>query len=278
MRRHSFSQPIKRLTMLRRRYVCRSNSTKRASPSSFVLLGMMGTTPVSTRYSSIHSARYPLSPARKMGVMISSDSSPRTSHVSRSSCKQLDSWAWPGESTACSGWPCESHSRWILVLKPPRLRPKASQLASSSARFHGSNSTSRGSNGRAINTPQLVVDRSCIHVNRTQQIQDFIKRSVLIPRCEHVVDRTPLTEFLRQVTPRSPGPHDPQNAINHHPSIDSWPACASRRRKEASNQFPLIIGKTMACHDGPPCVEMRKCSSTVGDHGLKVKLPFSDRA
>lgn len=218
MRRHSFSQPIKRSTMLRRRYVCQSNSTNRASRSSFDLLGMMGRMPVSTRYSSIHSARYPLWPARKMGMMISSESSPRTSHVSSSSCKQLDSWAWPGERTACSGWPCESHSRWILVLKPPRLRPKASQLASSSAPFHGSGSTSSGPNSRAINTPQLSIDRSSVHVRRTQQIQGFIKRSVLIPGCEQVVDRTPFTELLRQVTPRSLGPHDPQS--HRPPSVD----------------------------------------------------------
>lgn len=67
MRRHSLSHPMSRSMTFRERYVSRSNSTTRCSRSCFALDGMTGVMPSSSRYSSIQSARYPLSAASFSG-------------------------------------------------------------------------------------------------------------------------------------------------------------------------------------------------------------------
>ena len=56
-RRLSFSQPINRSTMFRRRYCSRSNATGRRSRSSLAFEGITGRISRSNRYSSIQSAR-----------------------------------------------------------------------------------------------------------------------------------------------------------------------------------------------------------------------------
>ena len=132
-RRHSFSQPIRHSTMLRLRYASRSNSTARAARSSFSFDGITGLIPNSSKYSSIQSARYPLSPARATGHAIGSPSpsTTRSSAPSSSGTRAVVSCACPGVRWKSSGWPWPSHSTWILVEKPPRERPRAWSAGSS---------------------------------------------------------------------------------------------------------------------------------------------------
>ena len=104
-RRHSFSQPIKHSTMLRRRYVSQLNSTGRADRSSFSFDGITGVMPSSKRNASIQSARYPLSPAKATGHATgapspvttdsSAPSSKGTKAVLSCACPAVR-WKWSG--------------------------------------------------------------------------------------------------------------------------------------------------------------------------------------
>jgi|GEM_PF-6609456 len=137
IRRHSLSQPMRRSTMLRFRYASRSNSTGRLLRSSFSRDGMTGLIPRSSRYSSIQSARYPLSPASATGHATGSPlwSASSSSAPSSSWSRTVDSWVWPGVKQKCKGWPTPSQSRWILVDNPPRERPNAWSSGSSGSLF-----------------------------------------------------------------------------------------------------------------------------------------------
>ena len=135
--RLSFSHPISRSTTLRDRYVSRSNSTGRASRSSFAFDGMTGVTPNSIRYTSIQSARYPLSQLIATGHAIGSPAPSRNwaSAPSSTTSKTVDSCDWPGVRWKCNGCPTPSHRIWIFVEKPPRERPNAWSSGSSASPF-----------------------------------------------------------------------------------------------------------------------------------------------
>jgi len=117
IRRFSLSHPISRSTMFRALYISRSNSTGRASRSSFSLLGMTGVISNSRRYSSIQSARYPLSPAIATGHAMRCPASSKrfASAPSKSVSTKVDSCACPGDKWKCSGLPSPSQRRWIFV-------------------------------------------------------------------------------------------------------------------------------------------------------------------
>ncbi len=127
IRRLSLSQPMRRSIMFRWRYASRSNSTGRASQSSFSFEGMTGQMPNSKRYSSIQSARYPLSPLRETGhaMRCPLPSNKWASALSRSVSNAEASCACPGVRWKCKGWPFWSQRMWIFVEKPPRERPNA---------------------------------------------------------------------------------------------------------------------------------------------------------
>jgi len=127
MRRLSLSQPMRRSMMLRWRYASLSNSTGRAERSSFSFEGMTGVISRSSKYSSIQSARYPLSPPRANGQAIRSPySSTRcSSAVMSKSSTTVDSCACPAVKWNPRGRPFPSQRMWIFVEKPPRERPNA---------------------------------------------------------------------------------------------------------------------------------------------------------
>lgn len=127
IRRLSLSQPINRSMMFLRRYDFLSNLTSRAAQSSFALEGMTGLISRSSKYSSIHSARYPLSPpsANGQGMRSPSSSISSSSATRSSSHKAADSCVCPAVRWNCSGRPFESQRICIFVEKPPRERPNA---------------------------------------------------------------------------------------------------------------------------------------------------------
>ena len=133
----SLSQPIRRSTMFRWRYTSRSNSTGRALRSSFSFDGMTGVIPSSRMYSSIQSARYPLSPPRATGQATRSPSPFRRweSTPSRTVSNTVDSCVWPGVRWKCNGCPNPSQRLWIFVDKPPLEPPNAWSSGSSVSLF-----------------------------------------------------------------------------------------------------------------------------------------------
>jgi hypothetical protein len=80
---------------------------------------------------------YPLSPTTLPGKCLGL---PRPARFmlppSISASNTVHSFCWPGVSKKQTGLPLPSHLTWILVLKPPRLLPKAS--AAGSGGFCGS--------------------------------------------------------------------------------------------------------------------------------------------
>ena len=138
MRRLSLSQPMSRSMMLRRRYSYLSNSTGRAERSSFAFDGMTGVILSSSRYSSIQSARYPLSPPRANGQAIRSPYS-STTHASTAMSKSsdtVDSCVCPAVKWKPRGRPCPSQRMWIFVENPTRERMTPQYPLIHSAQIH----------------------------------------------------------------------------------------------------------------------------------------------
>ena len=127
IRRFSLSQPISRSTILRSLYKSLSNSTGRASRSWLSCVGITGLMSRSIKYSSIQSARYPLSPATARGQAagLPFRSQRLASAPSMRLSKTVDSCACPGVRWKWKGCPSLSQRIWIFVEKPPRERPNA---------------------------------------------------------------------------------------------------------------------------------------------------------
>lgn len=125
--RHSFNQPMSRSMMFLSRYDSRSKSADRLSGSWLDGVGITGCTPSASKYSSIQSARYPISPAREIGhaMRLLFPPTNSVSAATSSSSSTVDSCAWPAVRWKCNGIPLASQRRWIFVEKPPRERPNA---------------------------------------------------------------------------------------------------------------------------------------------------------
>lgn len=135
IRRLSFSQPISRSTMFLSRYASRSNGTGRVSRSSLTFEGITGSIANSSKYASIQSARYPLSPAILTGHSNGLSSSSLMPNPSSRSMSPCVSWTCPAVRWKWSGCPKRSQRRWILVENPPRDRPNAWSRGSSGTPF-----------------------------------------------------------------------------------------------------------------------------------------------
>jgi len=115
--------------------------------------------------------------------------------------------------------------------------------------FSSACGTAMGSNDRAIDTPQLLVDRAGVDKAGLQAPQDFIPSPIRIPGIEQTINGFPRTKIvLRQVAPRRPGSQDPQNPIHDQASICRRTAGSSGRREQVRDQFPLLIRQSMSSH------------------------------
>jgi hypothetical protein len=56
-----------------------------------------------------------------------------------------------------------------------------------------------------------------------QRLQYRVPQAADRPTAELPIDRTPLAEVLRQVTPRRARPCDPEHAVQQKPMIAAWP-------------------------------------------------------
>src|SRR6516165_12094824 len=101
------------------------------------------------------------------------------------------SCACPGVSRKRRGLPSASTSAWILLLRPPRLRPSAW----SSAFFESAGAVLMSLHDGAVDHRVLVIAIGC------QVLKDVLPYAGFGPAAEPPVRLLPVAEALRQVAP-----------------------------------------------------------------------------
>lgn len=134
------------------------------------------------------------------------------------------SWRWPGVMTTESGLPLPSQERWTLLLRPPRLRPRASS--------GGCGSPFSGLLGWAVFWLHWRVGapgrRCCLRLPPKDLAlgvrlaldvgEQPIPGTVPAPSDEAVVASLPRTVAFGHVAPRSAGSQSPQDAV-YYPAV-----------------------------------------------------------
>ena len=138
--------------------------------------------------------------------------------------------------------------------------------------------TAGGSNDRAVDTPQVLVDLAHVHFGGLQPVEDLIERSVVVPSVEKIPHRTPWPVLFGQVTPRRAGSHNPKNAIHDHPPVAGWSPGFSARRKDVLDEFPLIIRKSMSRHLHALRGKVECPTQSMRQIPLATEDQFSDKA
>src|SRR5690606_14894006 len=98
-----------------------------------------------------------------------------------------------------------------------------------------------GADDRAVNAPELLVHTVRITMRSLEPIQHTGQRAVGVPAIEVVPDRGPVAQLLGQITPRSAGAQNPEDAVHHIAWIAWRTAGGGGLGKEILNAFPLII-------------------------------------
>jgi len=83
-----------------------------------------------------------------------------------------------------------------------------------------------------------------------ERLQDHIPDAAVGPASELTKDRIPVAEFLRQVTPRRAGSHQPKHRVEHAAMV-ARRATASMDQ-ETFKTRPLIVGHQSANQGCPP--------------------------
>src|SRR5262245_10253617 len=239
MRRHSFNRPTQRSIRLRSRYAARSNSSGRASSLRCAITGAM---PRSRRNWRTQPAEYPLSPANLAGrqaVPLASRNS------GRCSTREMTCWvscSWPGPTSTLRGRPWPSQTRWNLVLKPPRLRPRAWSGRSPAGIFFPSPGRSLvGADDAAVDEEQVPVDPAVGLALGLQVLQELLPQAVAGPLAEAVVDGRPRAEALGEVAPGGAGGQDPEDAVEQEAVVFPLAPAPAVLGKQMRNLFPLLV-------------------------------------
>ena len=116
--------------------------------------------------------------------------------------------------------------------------------------FSASGGTTRSADDGPIKTPQLLVDFSAVDLGGPQAVEDSVPRAIGIPFVEQMPHGRPRPEFVGQITPGRAGPENPEDAVEHLPSIAWWTSGRRRWREEAFEQFPLLVRESVTQH---PC-------------------------
>src|SRR5262245_9612198 len=126
---------------------------------------------------------------------------------------------WPGVNTRVISLPPPSARRWTLVLKPPRLRPKAS--VSGSLFCH--RRVLMGSDHGAIEIMDVPVDLAIGVGLRLHRRQELTPDASLLPAVDTTGHGTPRAIAFGQIPPGSPGAKNPENPVEHAAMIDGRP-------------------------------------------------------
>src|SRR6056297_1445291 len=106
------------------------------------------------------------------------------------------------------------------------------------------------SHHRAINAPQVEVNLAVTFRTLQQTLVDTFPKAFIDPASETVVNSLPFTEFLRQISPRTPCFENPENSADRLSVLrpGSAPLARSLGRQEMSDCIPLSIREMMTGH------------------------------
>src|SRR5690242_2133848 len=115
----------------------------------------------------------------------------RTWPRARSHC--VDSWRCPAVTSAASGRPPPSQTRWTFVPNPPRERPRAWSSGSPGGRFFFRRPGGRagGADVGAVDAEQLGVDQPLLVQPQLQALDEAVEQAALAHLAEAVVDGLP---------------------------------------------------------------------------------------
>ena len=199
--------------------------------------------PISSRYSSIQSARYPLSPAMATGHAIGSPSpsTTRSSAPSSRGTKAVVSCACPARQMEVQGVAMAVAEEVDLRREAPAGTPQGVIRGLLGVfLFRAPGGTSGGADHGAVDAPQLVVDLTGVDPRGPQPGEDRVQRPVVVPGVEEVPDGGPGAELLGQVAPGRPGPEDPEDAVDDRSPISPRASRGSRGREEVMDRVPIV--------------------------------------
>ena len=99
-----------------------------------------------------------------------------------------------------------------------------------------------------VDAPKVVVNHLALDVCRTQAVQNRIKRPVAVPFVKQPINRSPMAELWRKITPWRTRAKNPQDAMECDSRIGWWSPSRFAFREQIFNTFPLVIGQAMSCH------------------------------
>jgi len=182
----------------------------------------------------------------------------RTWPISGMNCGQ--SPCWPGVRISVTGRHRRSATRWILVVSPPRERPRASRPgppASGFLSFGGAPPGQfRGPGAAGAGRVLMRAHDGGIGAHRPvrafgliapgpQSVQDLRPGPVQRPAAMPPIDSAPVPKLRRQVPPRAPRPGPEQDPLDHHPVVIPAMPLPRMRRQQRPQPVPLHIRQGM---------------------------------
>src|SRR5262249_54600694 len=145
----------------------------------------------------------------------------------------------PGVSRKRSGLPSASTSAWILLLRPPRLRPSAW----SSTFFESAGAVLMSPYDGAVDHRVFVIAVGC------QVPKDALPYAGFGPAAEPPVRILPVAEALRQVPPWDSRTVPVQHRLDKATIVARGGTnAAPLAGKQVLNPFPLVVAKSIAGH------------------------------
>src|SRR5262249_31512935 len=147
----------------------------------------------------------------------------------------------PGVSRKRSGLPSASTSAWILVLRPPRLRPRAW----SSTFFEGAGAVLMSPHDGAVDHRVFVIAIGC------QVLKDALPLPYagFGPAAEPPMRILPVAKPLRQVAPWDPRTVPVQHRLDKATIVmGGGTGVAPLAGKQVLDPFPLVVAKSIAGH------------------------------
>jgi hypothetical protein len=167
---------------------------------------------------------------------------------------------WPGVRISVTGRHRRSATRWILVVSPPRERPRASRPGRPAGGFlsygRAPPGQFRGPGAPGPGRVRVRADHGGIRAHRPvravglvapgpQDVPDPRPGPIQRPAAMPPIDGAPVPEPRGQVPPRAPGPGPEQDPLDHHPVVIPAMPLPRMRRQQRRQPAPLLIGQGM---------------------------------
>lgn len=123
------------------------------------------------------------------------------------------------------------------------------RLAHSGPLFASSGGAAMRSCYRSVHAPKIVVNRFAFVMSRSQSIENRVNRPIAVPLVIQPIDRSPMPEFLREVTPWSACSEYPKNATHSNSRIGRRSTSRLRCGEKIRDTIPLIIRELVTSHE-----------------------------